>query len=303
MPPALPPPSRADRAWLASVLGIDAKALRVRRLDGGISSAVHEVTVLDGDSEPRHYVLRRYPGTDHESPVADVRREAGILTGLAATELPAPRLVAMDAEAEHCSSPALLMTRLPGRMLLRPADPDDWLHQVAAVLPRIHAVPVDAPPAEIWVDPADLTTPDWSSDHGVWEAAFVLFHAGPPAGDRCFIHRDYQQFNLLWTGQALTGVVDWVSSSYGSPDIDVAHCRLNLTVVYSAEAAARFLGHYEAMAGRRVEPWWDVAGLLGYLPGWGEFLQRQAGRRLTIDVAGMHGRVETTLRAALDRIG
>jgi hypothetical protein len=50
-----------------------------------------------------------------------------------------------------------------------------------------------------------------------------------------------------------------------------------------------------------VEPWWDVAGLLGYLPGWDSFLQRQAGRRLTIDFAGMHARVEASLRAALDR--
>jgi hypothetical protein len=67
--------------------------------------------------------------------------------------------------------------------------------------------------------------------------------------------------------------------------------------------AARFLNHYEAVVGRRVEPWWDVAGLLGYLPGWDSFLQRQAGRRLTIDFAGMHARVEASLQAALDRAG
>jgi aminoglycoside phosphotransferase (APT) family kinase protein len=303
MPPALPPPSPADRSWLASVLGADEKSLRVRRLDGGITSAVHDVAILDANRKPRRYVLRRYTGADHESPVVDVRREAAILTGLAASGLPAPRLIAFDAEAEHCSAPALLMTRLPGRMLLRPADPDDWLRQLAALLPRIHAAQVDAPPAEIWVDPADLTTHDWSSDDGMWQAAFELFHGGPPDGDRCFSHRDYQQFNLLWTGQSLSGVVDWVFSSYGSPDIDVAHCRLNLTVVYSAEMAARFLNHYEAVVGRRVEPWWDVTRLLGYLPGWDSFLQRQAGRRLTIDFAGMHARVEASLQAALDRAG
>jgi aminoglycoside phosphotransferase (APT) family kinase protein len=301
VPPALPPPSRADRCWLASVLGAQEKTLRVRRLVGGISSAVHDVAIVDGSAEPRHYVLRRYTGTDHEFPAAYVRREAAILTGLATAELPAPRLVAFDAEAEHCSSPALLMTRLPGRMLLRPADPGDWLRQMAAMLPTIHAAQVNARPAELWLDPADLTTPDWSSDDGMWQAAFELFHGGPPDGERCFIHRDYQQFNLLWTGQALTGVVDWALSSYGSPDIDVGHCRLNLTVVYSAEFAARFLSYYEQIAGRRVEPWWDVAGLLVYLPGWDEFLQRQAGRRLTIDSAGMHARVEASLRAALDR--
>jgi aminoglycoside phosphotransferase (APT) family kinase protein len=300
VPPLLPSPSRADRSWLASVLGGDDKTVRVRKLNGGTTSAVHDVTTVDAHGE-RHYVMRRYTGEDSEAAADEVRQEASILNGLAASELPAPRLVAVDAEADRCSYPTLLMTRLPGRTLLRPTDPDDWLGQVAEMLPRIHAAQVDAPPAESWVDPDDLVIPDWSSDAGLWQAAIEAFHAGAPASEQCFIHRDYQQFNLLWTGQALTGIVDWVSSSYGSPDIDVAHCRLNLTIVYSAELAARFLTRYEAVAGRRVEPWWDVAGLLGYLPGWGSSLQQQAGRRLTIDFTGMHGRVETTLHAALAR--
>jgi aminoglycoside phosphotransferase (APT) family kinase protein len=264
---------------------------------------VHAVQIVDRSGELRDYVLRRWALPGFPEGTAEVRREADVLTGLAADDLPAPRLVAIDPEPETCSYPALLMTRLPGRMLLRPADPDDWLRQLARMLPRIHAAKLTAPPAELWVDPADPTIPDWSSDDAMWQAAFDLFHSPAPAGEECFIHRDYQQFNLLWTEQTLTGVVDWAQSSYGSPDIDVAHCRLNLTVVYSAQFAARFLERYEASAGRRVEPWWDVAGLLVYLPGWDEFLQRQAGRRLTIDFAGMHERVETTLRAALARAG
>jgi aminoglycoside phosphotransferase (APT) family kinase protein len=300
-PPPLP--TQADRSWLAAVLGGDERTLRVRRLTGGISSAVHDIAIADTSGVLRHYVLRRWAIPNFPEGTAEVLREAGVLTGLADSDLPAPRLVAIDPEPQSCSYPALLMTRLPGRMLLRPTDPDDWLGQLAAMLPRIHAATLTAAPAELWVDPADLTIPRWSTDDGMWQSAFDLFHSPAPTGEECFIHRDYQQFNLLWTEQALTGVVDWAMASFGAPDIDVAHCRLNLSVVFSAEFAARFLSRYESSAGRRVEPWWDVAGLLGYLPGWGSFLQWQAGRRLTIDFAGMHERVETTLRAALDRTG
>jgi hypothetical protein len=68
-----------------------------------------------------------------------------------------------------------------------------------------------------------------------------------------------------------------------------------------SELAQRFLDRYESMSGQRVERWWDVEGLLKYLPGWGGFLQQQAGRRMTVDFDGMHQRVESTLRAALRR--
>ena len=59
--PDLPPPSRADRAWLASVLGGDERSLRVRRLKGGISSAVHAVEIVDSAGE--HLLTEMFPGT------------------------------------------------------------------------------------------------------------------------------------------------------------------------------------------------------------------------------------------------
>jgi hypothetical protein len=55
------------------------------------------------------------------------------------------------------------------------------------------------------------------------------------------------------------------------------------------------------MSGTVVNRWWDVEGILKYLPGWGVFLQQQAGRRLTVDFEGMHERVEETLASALAR--
>ena len=286
---------------MAGVLGVPADRLRLRRLDGGITSSVHAIWAPDAFGKPRRYVLRRWTDCDPTADRGDVDREAGILTGLETRDLPVPRLVAADAAPDYCSAPSLLMTRVPGRIQLTPSDPESWLLQIAEMLPRIHAAPVAAPPLTLDHKKEDLRVPRWASDPGLWAAALELFATPQPRGERRFIHSDYQQFNLLWTGAKLSGVVDWTWGSHGSPDVDVAHCRLNLTVLYSAEHASRFLSLYEDAAGRRVDPWWDVAGLLLYLPGWGEFLQRQAGRRLTVDFVGMHARMEQTLRQALAR--
>ena len=294
-------PTRQDRAWLAGVLGVPADRLRLRRLDGGITSSVHAIWAPDALGEPRQYVLRRWTECDPTADMGDVDREASILTGLETTELPAPHLIAADAAPEYCSAPSLLMTRVPGSPQLTPKDTESWLRQMAEMLPRIHAAPVEAPPLTLDHKEEHLRVPRWASDPGLWAAALELFGTPQPGGERCFIHSDYQQFNVLWTGAKLSGVVDWPWGSHGSPDVDVAHCRLNLTVLYSAEHASRFLSFYEHAAGRRVDPWWDVAGLLLYLPGWGDFLQRQAGRRLTVDFAGMHARMEQTMRQALAR--
>jgi len=123
----------------------------------------------------------------------------------------------------------------------------------------------------------------------------------PPVGEQTFIHHDYQQFNTLWQRGRISGVVDWIFGSTGSPSMDLGHCRLNLAVLYSSDHAGRFLELYESASGRKVVPWWDVHELLVYLPGWGEFLQVQAGRLLRVDFAGMHDRVEQTLADALRR--
>ena len=84
--------------------------------------------------------------------------------------------------------------------------------------------------------------------------------------------------------------------------MDAGHCRLNLAVLYSHDHAKRFLGLYEAASGRTVMPGLGRPRTTSvYLPGWGRFLQIQAGRRLDVDFAGMHERVERTLMDALRR--
>jgi aminoglycoside phosphotransferase (APT) family kinase protein len=285
------PPSRALLAWVEQTVG--SVVLACERLTGGITSNVHLVTI--GDAA---YVLRSWDEPMPEWARGAVPREAAILGALAITGLPVPRLVAA---IDELPGPALLMTRVPGGVELMPRDRDAWLREMAAMLARIHAADVDAPPFESWVDAGQLAPPADSQRPELWREAFALL-ATPAPAERTFIHRDYQHFNLLWTGEQLTGVVDWTYASAGPPSVDVGHCRLNLALLFSAEIAEQFRELYEAASGRRVDPWWDVHALMSFGPDWKHFLPLQIDGRAPLDVDGMLARLERLLEATLRRV-
>jgi aminoglycoside phosphotransferase (APT) family kinase protein len=262
---------------------------------------MHGVSVVDAKGHHHRCVLRRWVDDHANDGPERVLGEARILESLERTDIPSPRLLAIDTNGDECDDSALLMSYLDGHVELTPRNPEDWLHQIASMLVRIHDTEIDAPVAESWLDRTRLTVPGWSGRPDLWREAFSLIEESPPVSTPCFIHHDYQQFNLLWRRGQLTSVVDWVWGSSGSPGVDVAHIRLNFSVLYSSELAEQFLDLYESISGTTVERWWDVEGLLKYLPGWGGFLQQQAGRRLSVDFGGMHERVEATLLSALRR--
>src|SRR5215468_8517538 len=137
-------PPREALAWAAARLGgavISARALR-----GGMSSAVHLVTVQRPDGNRDRAVLRRYvrPDPDEPDPVA---REARALGLARAADVPTPALLAVDPDGTEAGAPALLMTRLRGRVDWWPSDLDRWLERLAGLLPRIHgtALPPGGP--------------------------------------------------------------------------------------------------------------------------------------------------------------
>jgi aminoglycoside phosphotransferase (APT) family kinase protein len=299
--PAFVAPSDAALHWVARSIAPGATVTSVRRLTGGITSAMHAISVADAQGRHHRCVLRRWVNDHANDGPERVLREARILEELEGTDIPAPRLLGTDANGDECQESALLMSYLDGRMELTPKNPRDWLVQIASMLVRIHESEIEAPVAESWLNRERLVVPEWTRRPDLWREAFSLIEESSPVSKPCFIHHDYQQFNLLWQRGRLVSVVDWVWGSSGSPGMDVSHTRLNLSVLYSSELAQQFLDRYESLSGRTVERWWDVEGLLKYLPGWGAFLQQQAGRRLTIDFEGMHQRVEETLSLALRR--
>ena len=130
-------------------------------MTGGDASAVHQLTI-DHRSYRDVLVLRQYEDADNDV-AARVRHEVETLRAVHNAGLPAPKPVAADADGREADRhPALLMTRLPGRLDLTPADPESSLRQTAAMAARIHDVQVTAGPFEARIDAAAFTAHGWS---------------------------------------------------------------------------------------------------------------------------------------------
>ncbi len=211
--------------WVARAVGKGARVVGGRRLTGGITSSIHRLTVETRTGVRQQVVLRRWtPGARDDTADASlfVARERHVLGRLEATDVPAPRFLAADPMGESTGVPALLMSRVAGRMDLAPRDPKTWLQQIVAMAVRIHELDVDAPPYR-WEARA-VPVPAWASKPADWRAAAELVRGPAPDHDIRFSHGDYQHFNFLWQRGRLTGVVDWVFACRGPSDVDVGHC-------------------------------------------------------------------------------
>ena len=293
-------PSAGTLRWVERATGPAARVTGWRRMTGGIMSAVHRLTVENGEQQTV-LVLRQY---EQVPPFAGiVRQEAATLEAIRSSQLLSPELVAFDADgAETDGRPTLLMTRRPGRAELAPADPDSWLAQMAAMAAHIHEAKVPAPPFQRWFDPAERPVPSSAVRPSVWKEALRVLQKPHEVTGQCFVHRDFQHFNMLWSRGRLSGVVDWSLASLGPADIDAGHCRLNLAVLFGADWAERFRLAYEAESGRPLDSWWDVHAIVAYDDDWPAFIPIQVAGRVSVDVRGMTARVEELLTAALDRV-
>ena len=209
-------PPAGTLAWVADQVGAAAEVMTVERLTGAYASAVHAIA-----AHGRQHVLRRWfrgngPGV--------IGNEAAVLAALEPFDVPAPRLVAADPFAAQADVPALLMTRLPGAPDLAPRDLDGYLDELVRVLRAIHAAPLD-------LDALPAYEP-WDYDGPV------------PAAEPVLLHRDFHPGNVLWDDGRVRGVVDWTYACHGPAAADVAHCRLNLHLLFGGTVGDEFAARY-----------------------------------------------------------
>lgn len=306
----------ATRAWVEKGLSEAERIEEVTRLRGGWSSEMRRLDVRGPDGR-RSLVLRSFVKPFYVRPAEGLlTREADILSLLGGTDVPVAGLVDVDATARYCDHPSLLMTLLPGSVRLRDEEADQRAELMAHQLLRIHRVPVTAGTRprtyQAWSSPERVRVPDGTERPELWQRALDVIRREPPAYQGCFLHRDFHPGNVLFAGDdgdglRISGVVDWVETSWGPADLDVAHCSTALTLLHGVPAGMRFADRYLAAGGTLAEDpaahlYWRLLDALGFAPDaekvavpWREVGRTDLTRTL------LTGRLEDYLQALFDR--
>ncbi|WP_052868701.1 phosphotransferase family protein [Streptomyces niger] len=245
-------------AWVSRHLEAGERIVRSDALHGGITAEMRRLTVSTRDGGTRTLVLRTFVDPFYVERAEDgLNREAGALTQLTGTGVPAPALIAVDPTAAHCEYPSLLMTHLPGRMVLDDEQLETRVPLLARQLVAIHALrPTERPRVYEALTTADTVVVPKGANGAAWAAAIDVIRRPAPPYEGRFLHRDYQPGNVLFdvehpgpAGVRIAGVVDWAAASWGPADLHVAHCSTILALLHGPAWGLRFSEAYEEAGG------------------------------------------------------
>ncbi|MFI9604530.1 phosphotransferase family protein [Streptomyces sp. NPDC052043] len=307
----------ATRNWVEKGLSEAERIEGVTRLRGGWTSEMRRLDIC-GPGGRRSLVLRSFVRpffVRHAEGL--LTREAAVLRLLAGTEVPAAGLVAVDATARDCDHPSLLMSLLPGTLRLADEGAGRRAELLARQLLRIHRLPVTAEARprtyQAWTSPERVSPPEDTDRPELWRRAVDVIRREPPQYRACFLHRDFHPGNVLFTGDGdslrISGVVDWVETSWGPADLDVAHCSTALALLHGVSTGMDFADRYLAAGGTLAEDraahlYWRLLDALAFAPDAEKVADpwRETNRaELTPTV--LTGRLEEYLQALFDRYG
>lgn len=269
----------ATRSWVEKgLLGSESIEDAVR-LRGGWTSEMRRLDIA-GAQDQRSLVLRSFVKPFYlQHAEGLLTREASVLRLLEDTGVPAATLVGVDATAEHCDHPSLLMSLLPGSVRLADQEADRRVELLARQLLVIHQVqvPVAVRPRtyQAWTAPERVSPPATTERPELWRRAVDVIRSRPPEYLPCFLHRDFHPGNILFEGSGETlrvsGVVDWVEASWGPADLDVAHCSTALALLHGAPTGMSLADLYVDAGGTLAEDpaahlYWRLLDALAFAP-------------------------------------
>ncbi|NDJ52067.1 MAG: phosphotransferase [Chloroflexi bacterium] len=198
-----------------------------------------------------------------------VRQEASILGMLQAHNLMVPQVhyVALTPPAY------LMMKRIDGQAIFEPGDLAAYVHAMAALLARIHTTPLHREAEAILPLGAEVYQQvlDQHADvaqRWIGPAAEPLMQRAwlaSPLNQPTLLHGDFWPGNVLWSEQAIVGVIDWEDAAIGDPLADLANSRREILWFFGVEAMHQFteayIDHAPALDLTHL-PYWDCATTL-----------------------------------------
>ena len=221
---------------------------RVRRLGGGLATETFAVDLAGVN--PCKLVVKRYRDGDETS-----QSEWERLHFAERVAIPVPEPVALDTRGAWFGVPALVMTRLAGRVDVTPANVDGWLHQLALAMAAIHDTDATGAAGALLDAPYVQSLEAWSVARPsslVERARQTIDRLLPRVAWRpVLIHGDFHPGNVIWTRGIVSGVTDWSDSRLGPRWYEVAYCRADVAVLLGTAAADRLTRHYVTITGQQ----------------------------------------------------
>ena len=259
-------------------------------LVGRAPGASHDSFVIENtDNRVLRYVARLQPGT---GPFVDydLGREARLLGELAARGIPVPTLIEADATGALNGTPYLVLSWIEGTVhtpaavgrKLDLSERTQLAERLVEMLAHLHTLDWRALTGPgLPFDPVSATGVahlflrfDRILEDLVLVDAVVLDFVRvwlatriPTTSEHVLVHGDFRLANLVWSGPAIVGVLDWETAHVGDPLFDLAWICMGALadddLVMGLVSRADFVEMYRKATGRPVDAgallWWQVA--------------------------------------------
>lgn len=208
-------------------------------LPGGHSGLTYRVGAHDDSGSRSEWVVKAVPEGQKSIGRHDMLRQATILTALADTDVPVPRVLEVDHEEPGWFAMELVAGESLEPVLDDPAVAPDLaaarMLRAAEILPRLHAVDPHALPgvtgdvAGPVLSPADELA-RWARTLGAVPPELVVGGAEllealsasvPEPIEPCLVHGDYRLGNIISDGVEPVALIDWEIWSIGDPRVEL----------------------------------------------------------------------------------
>lgn len=244
----------------------DARLIRARPLQGGISAQMTAVELVDGNGHTQRWTvrclsertLRRNPHA-----AADQFRMLQLLHPL---DIPTPAPI-------HLQPPCLVMSHIDGKPVYAPANIADFAAQAARQLAAIHQVNGRADDLTFLPDqstrlaallddePARLND---ALDERLLRDTLRPVWPLPNRNTAVLLHGDFWPGNWLWQNGRFAAIIDWEDAERGDPLSDFAISRLDMRLIFGRGAQHAFTQAY--LSANPIDaallPYWDLFAAL-----------------------------------------